>query len=97
MQGYVHRQSTETVIGRYEKIVSGNAAVRTERRPPGLDPGGEAVPVQLHLVVERPPGSQGPAVYLQGGELRRSTGKLQRGFLTPVAFAVPVVERYIPH
>lgn len=90
-------KSTETVIGRYEKIVSCNAAVRTERRPPGVDPDGEAVPVQLRLVVERPPGCQGPAVYLQGGKLRRSSGKLQRGFLTPVTLAVPVVERYIPH
>lgn len=97
IRNVLNTQLSESVICRYEQIVPGNVCWAVKRRPVTRCRFSESIPLQLCLVVQSLPGSQGSAVQLQLFHLSRSTGKLTGRLLLPVAYAIPMEERNVSH
>jgi len=85
-------QRIEAVISAYKKILAGDVRRIVKGRLVANNGLCEVIPGQLNRMLQRPPGSQRPAVNIELAVLRVSPGEFTPAFLLVVAAAAHMIE-----
>ena len=90
-------QRLEAVIGAYKEILARDVRRIVKGRLMAYNGLCEAVPCQLNRMVQRPPGSQCPAMNIELAVLGVSPGEFTFALLLVVAAAATMIECEVPN